>query len=129
MGVADQPRIGFVLAERSIHSTVSNHPFVVSRYAAFQSRSYLFFGVECCNGGDLQASLRQTGCLEEDCASKSLADIAPALGFVHHHHGNVFADRNGHVKLADFGASEFGLGKSEHVGEEKRSVGRCGRWW
>ena len=113
-------RIDFVLAERRIHAHVTNHPFVVSLYAAFQSRTYLFLCMEYCSGGDLQDLLRQFDRLDEENAIRYLSEISLAVDFLHDHGvihrdlkpENVLVDSKGHVKLTDFGLSEFGLGEA-----------------
>ena len=126
--LSQKNNIDLVLAERKIHSSI-HHPFVVSLYAAFQSRTFLFLCMEYCNGGDLQALLRNVSYLDEDVALSYLAEICLAVGFLHDNDvihrdlkpENVLIDRTGHIKLTDFGLSEFGLGKSSKlvkIGEE-----------
>ena len=84
--------------------------------------------MEYCNGGDLQALLRNVSYLDEDVALSYLAEICLAVGFLHDNDvihrdlkpENVLIDRTGHIKLTDFGL-EFGLGKSSKlvkIGEE-----------
>ena len=117
--LSQKNNIDLVLAERKIHSSI-NHPFVVSLYTAFQSRTFLFLCMEYCNGGDLQALLRNVSYLDEDAAMPYVAEISLAVGFLHDNGvihrdlkpENVLIDRTGHIKLTDFGLSEFGLGKS-----------------
>lgn len=128
--LSQKNNIDLVLAERKIHSSI-NHPFVVSLYTAFQSRTFLFLCMEYCNGGDLQALLRNVSYLDEDAAMPYLAEISLAVGFLHDNGvihrdlkpENVLIDRTGHIKLTDFGLSELGLGKSSKsvkIGDESK---------
>ena len=77
----------------------------------------------------MQALLRNVSYLDEDVALSYLAEICLAVGFLHDNAvihrdlkpENVLIDRTGHIKLTDFGLSEFGLGKSSKlvkIGEE-----------
>ena len=67
--------------------------------------------------------LRNVSYLDEDVALSYLAEICLAVGFLHDNAvihrdlkpENVLIDRTGHIKLTDFGLSEFGLGKSSKL--------------
>ena len=120
--LSQKNNIDLVLAERKIHSSI-HHPFVVSLYAAFQSRTFLFLCMEYCNGGDLQALLRNVSYLDEDVALSYLAEICLAVGFLHDNDvihrdlkpENVLIDRTGHIKLTDFGLANLGKSSKQRL--------------
>ncbi|XP_031479670.1 probable serine/threonine protein kinase IRE4 isoform X2 [Nymphaea colorata] len=108
-----------ILAERNILITVRN-PFVVRFFYSFTSNENLYLVMEYLNGGDLFSLLKNIGCLEEDVARKYIAELVLALEYLHsmgivHRDlkpANILVGHNGHIKLTDFGLSEFGLLKS-----------------
>lgn len=97
----------------------TSHPFLISLVRSFQDRSNLFFVMEFANGGDLFFHLsRRPGraFLEED-ARFYAGEVTLALIYLHDSGiiyrdlkmDNILMDRDGHVKLADFGLSKDGM--------------------
>ncbi|PRP73547.1 AGC (cAMP-dependent, cGMP-dependent and protein kinase C) kinase family protein [Planoprotostelium fungivorum] len=105
-----------VAAERNILCQ-TQHDFVVKMYYSFQSVDYLFLVMEYANGGDLFSLLCEHGSVSEDTARMYVAETALALEYLHSQGivhrdlkpDNLLIDRNGHIKLTDFGLSSLGL--------------------
>ncbi|KAE8690298.1 hypothetical protein F3Y22_tig00110896pilonHSYRG00015 [Hibiscus syriacus] len=69
-----------ILADRNILISVRN-PFVVRFFYSFTCRE-IFTWSEYLNGGDLY-SLRNLGCLDEDMVRVYIAEVVPALEYLH----------------------------------------------
>uniref|UniRef100_A0A674NB96 non-specific serine/threonine protein kinase n=1 Tax=Takifugu rubripes TaxID=31033 RepID=A0A674NB96_TAKRU len=88
----------------------SNSPWVVQLCCAFQDEHYLYMVMEYMPGGDL-VNLTSTYDVPEKWAKFYTAEVVMALdaihsmGFIHRDvkPDNMLLDRNGHLKLADFG--------------------------
>ncbi|KFD73134.1 hypothetical protein M514_04855 [Trichuris suis] len=99
-----------VKAERDILSEADNE-WVVKLYYSFQDKDCLFFIMEYIPGGDMMALLIKKGLFEEQLAKFYIAELVCAihsvhkLGFIHRDikPDNILIDRNGHIKLTDFG--------------------------
>jgi len=97
-------------AERNILQDVQ-HPFIVEMKYAFQTEGKLYMILEFAQGGELFNLLEQENIFDEEWASFYLAEITLALGHLHTNGviyrdlkpENILLDREGHVKLADFG--------------------------
>lgn len=106
-----------VRAERAIMMSQSESPFVAKLYFTFQSKSYLYLVMEYLNGGDCAALVKALGGLPEDWAKKYTAEVVVGVqdlhekGIVHRDlkPDNLLIDKNGHLKLTDFGLSRMGL--------------------
>lgn len=106
----------FVLNEKRILNEVSNEHIVRGVYT-FQSRKCLYMVMEFMRGGDCANLLEFVGCFDEEVAQRYLAEILLSLEYLHNsgiiHRDlkpdNVLIDTEGHLKLTDFGLSEFGL--------------------
>jgi serine/threonine protein kinase len=104
-----------VRAERDILATIQN-PFVVRFIWSFESARKLFLVMEFLPGGDLYSLLSNLGYLDEDVARQYAAEIVLALEYLHQagivHRDlkpdNILIDREGHIKLTDFGLSKQG---------------------
>lgn len=101
-----------VRAERDILSETSNH-WVVQLYFSFQDESRLYLVMEYLCGGDLMTALIKRGRFNEPTARFFAGEITIALNSIHQLHflhrdlkpDNVLIDKNGHIKLTDFGLS------------------------
>lgn len=99
-----------VKAERDILAEADNE-WVVKLYYSFQDNENLYFVMDYIPGGDLMSLLIKLGVFEEPLARFYVAELVLALesvhklGFIHRDikPDNVLIDRDGHIKLTDFG--------------------------
>lgn len=100
--------------ERNIMQKI-RHPFIIRLYYAFQTPEKLYFVMEFVNGGELFTLLRNMKKFPEDQARFYAAEVVLALGYLHKHKviyrdlkpTNILMDKNGHIKLTDFGLSKI----------------------
>lgn len=136
-----------VIRERHILAQMS-HPFIVSLFYAFQSRTNFYLCLEYIPGGELFTYMRRKGHIPLEEAKFYIAEIALAL---HHLHTlgivyrdlkpeNVMLGSDGHIKLTDFGlAKELATdststfcGTHEYLAPEiikHQPYGRDVDWW
>lgn len=89
----------------------ANHPFVCQLCYAFQNSESLFLVMEFLPGGDLMTLLINKDVLPEAETRFYVAEMVVAidtihkLGFIHRDvkPDNLLLDKNGHIKLSDFG--------------------------
>lgn len=99
--------------ERKILISTATSPHVARLYFSFQSSDYLYLVMEYVPGGDVAALLKKVGCLSERWAKQYICELILALDSLHRQHilhrdlkpDNLLIDRNGHLKLSDFGLS------------------------
>jgi len=100
--------------EREILEQVK-HPFITELYFSFDTDTHNFMGMEFCNGGELYTLLNK-GDREwsEEKVRYYAAEIVLALEYTHgkgilHRDiksANFLFDKEGHIKLIDFGLSK-----------------------
>ncbi|RHY92236.1 hypothetical protein DYB37_006731 [Aphanomyces astaci] len=123
-----QHQVAHTKAERNVLIKCYNHPFIVKLHAAFQTIDHLHMVLEFCPGGELFFHLSKAGRFSEAHTAFYCAEIYLALDHLHTHAiiyrdlkpENVLLDREGHVRLADFGLSK------ENVTERKLAATFCG---
>lgn len=102
-----------VRAERMVLSE-ANNPWIVELKASFQDDHHLYLVMDYLAGGDLMSLLMAKDILAEEDAKFYAAELILAIESVHNlkciHRDlkpdNVLIDKNGHIKLSDFGLSK-----------------------
>lgn len=105
-------QLAHVRAERDVLAE-SNSPWVVQLFYSFQDPSYLYLVMEFLPGGDLMTMLIKYDTFSEDVTRFYMAEGVLAiqavhdLGFIHRDikPDNILIDKDGHIKLSDFGLS------------------------
>lgn len=106
----DRNQIQHVKAEVDVLS-VATSPWVVELKCSFKDEKYLYLVMEYLPGGDLMSLLVKKDTLSEDEARFYMAEMVLAVESVHklnYTHrdlkpDNILIDKNGHIKLSDFG--------------------------
>jgi len=96
--------------ERDVLDAV-RHPFIVDMIYAFQAANKVYLILEYLSGGELFMQLQKERMLMEDTAIFYLSQVLLALQHLHQcgiiyrdlKPENIMLDREGHVKLTDFG--------------------------
>ncbi|KAK8581827.1 hypothetical protein V6N12_072035 [Hibiscus sabdariffa] len=99
-----------VRAERNLLAEVASH-FIVKLYYSFQDAEYLYLIMEYLPGGDMMTLLMREDTLTETVARFYIAQSVLAIESIHKHNyihrdikpDNLLLDKNGHLKLSDFG--------------------------
>lgn len=105
-------QLAHVRAERDVLAESASE-WIVQLYYSFQDPSYLYLIMEFLPGGDLMTMLIKYDTFSEDVTRFYMAECVLAidavhqLGFIHRDikPDNILIDKDGHVKLSDFGLS------------------------
>ena len=101
-------------------------PWIVELKASFQEDDYLYLIMEYLPGGDFMNLLIKKDILSEEDARFYTAELILAIESIHKldcihrdiKHDNVLIDKNGHIKLSDFGLAKV----SEKIFEKKDEI-------
>lgn len=118
--VINQKDTAHTKAERSILESIK-HPFIVDLVYAFQTGGKLYLILEYLPGGELFMHLEREGIFTEETACFYSAEIVLALEHLHScgivyrdlKPENILLDKDGHVKLTDFGLCKEALEDGE----------------
>uniref|UniRef100_A0A158Q8X1 Protein kinase C n=1 Tax=Elaeophora elaphi TaxID=1147741 RepID=A0A158Q8X1_9BILA len=103
-------------------ATSRRHPFLVNLFACMQSKEHVFFVMEYSMGGDLMRHIHDD-IFTEDRSCFYAACVLLGLEFLHANNiiyrdlklDNLLLDREGYVKLADFGLCKEGMGPTDRT--------------
>ncbi|XP_038971609.1 serine/threonine-protein kinase 38-like [Phoenix dactylifera] len=103
-------QVEHVKAERNLLAEVDS-AYIVKLYCSFQDEEFLYLIMEYLPGGDMMTLLMRKDTLTEDEARFYVAETVLAIESIHKHNyihrdikpDNLLLDRNGHMKLSDFG--------------------------
>ncbi|KAG0709365.1 kinase-like protein [Suillus ampliporus] len=121
-------QLAHIRAERDLLAE-STSPWVVQLFYSFQDPLYLYLIMEFLPGGDLMTMLMKYDVFSEDVTRFYMAECILAieavhdLGYIHRDikPDNILIDKNGHLKLSDFGLST-GLHKTTDGDFYKRLI-------
>jgi protein kinase X len=121
-----------VASERALLLNKTNHPFVVKAYHTYKDERNLYMILEYVPGGELLSMARgNASCFANDTAKFYAAQLVMALQYLHADNiiyrgmvpDNLLIDRQGYIKLVDFGfAKQF----PPSTGEEQKTYTLCG---
>lgn len=103
-------QVEHVKAERNLLAEVASD-YIVKLYCSFQDAEYLYLVMEYLPGGDIMNLLVREDTLTESVAKFYIAECVLAIESIHRHNyihrdikpDNILLDKNGHIKLSDFG--------------------------
>ncbi|TWU74382.1 serine/threonine protein kinase, AGC [Metarhizium rileyi] len=117
-------QVDHVRHERAVLADVAGHPFITNLLASFSDRDSLYMLLDYVPGGELFSYLRKFRRFDESTAQFYAAEIVLVLEYLHEQQGgvayrdlkpeNLLLDKDGHIKLVDFGfAKRLGY-KGDH---------------
>eukprot|EP01025_Chloroclados_australasicus_P023525 TRINITY_DN23824_c0_g1_i1.p1 TRINITY_DN23824_c0_g1~~TRINITY_DN23824_c0_g1_i1.p1 ORF type:complete len:478 (-),score=66.09 TRINITY_DN23824_c0_g1_i1:536-1969(-) len=124
-------QVEHVNAERNVLVEVDS-PYVVQLYYSFQDEDFLYLIMEFCSGGDLMTLLMKKDILSDEETRYYMASTISALEIVHNkgyiHRDikpdNLLLDRDGHMKLSDFGLCKpIDISSLPTIQEDSEAVG------
>ncbi|EEB11858.1 cAMP-dependent protein kinase catalytic subunit, putative [Pediculus humanus corporis] len=139
-------QVEHTLYEKRILSSI-HFPFVVYMEFFFKDNSYLYFVMPFILGGEMFSHLRKLGKFEENLCRFYAAQVVLALQYLHHldlvyrdlKPENILIDRNGYLKLTDFGFCKIVSGRTwtlcgtpEYLAPEvilSKGYGKSVDWW
>ncbi|KAF3446653.1 hypothetical protein FNV43_RR11833 [Rhamnella rubrinervis] len=103
-------QVEHVRSERNLLAEVDSR-CIVKLFYSFQDSDFLYLIMEYLPGGDIMTLLMREDTLSEDVARFYIAESILAIHSIHQHNyihrdikpDNLILDRNGHLKLSDFG--------------------------
>lgn len=103
-------QVEHVKAERNLLAEVASD-YIVKLRCSFQDSEYLYLVMEYLPGGDMMTFLMREEVLTENVARFYIAEAVLAIESIHKHNyihrdikpDNLLLDKNGHLKLSDFG--------------------------
>ncbi|KAH3808354.1 cAMP-dependent protein kinase catalytic subunit PRKX-like isoform X2 [Dreissena polymorpha] len=106
-------QIEHVKNEKEILASIS-HPFIVNMYWANHDNTFLYMLMEYVPGGEVFSYLRNYGRFSNSMANFYASEIVSALEYLHSRSivyrdlkpENLLLDRDGHLKITDFGFSK-----------------------
>ena len=113
-----------VLRERKVFEYGKKSNFLASLHSSFQSLDKLFFVMEFLPGGDLLFHITKIGRFTSIQARFYAAELYLAVNHLHKNNiihrdlklENILLDKNGHLKLTDFGVSKLEIARGECTG-------------
>ena len=110
--IMDKKCEGTILLERDLLSKM-NHPFIVNMHFSFQDLNTLYLVMDLITGKDLRYHLAKLKKFSEEQSKFFLACTILGLEYIHYNKilhrdikpDNLVLDKNGYVKLTDFGIS------------------------
>lgn len=147
--IISQNEVGHTLTENRVLRT-TNHPFLIALKYSFRDEERLCYVMEFAGGGELFYHLSAERKFSEEKTRFYAAEIVSALGYLHDHDiiyrdlklENLLLDRDGHVKIADFGLCKDNItfsgttrtfcGTPEYLSPEvieDNNYGRAVDWW
>ncbi|EMG47339.1 hypothetical protein G210_2347 [Candida maltosa Xu316] len=117
-----------VKSERAVMMRQSDSPYVAQLYNSFQSKEYLYLVMEYLNGGDCATLIKNLGVLGVDWTKRYISEIIVCVadlhtrGIIHRDlkPDNILIDKNGHLKLTDFGLSRLGVVGRQRTQQQHR---------
>lgn len=116
-------QVDHVRHERAVLADVAGHPFITNLLASFSDRDSLYMLLDYVPGGELFSYLRKLRRFDEHVARFYAAEIVLVLEYLHEHQDgvayrdlkpeNLLLDKDGHIKLVDFGFAKR-LGKRDN---------------
>lgn len=93
---------------------IVEHPFIIRMWGTFQDSKAVFMIMDYIEGGELFTLLRKSQRFPNPVAKFYAAEVCLALEYLHSHGiiyrdlkpENILLDKNGHIKLTDFGFSK-----------------------
>lgn len=117
-------QIDHVRHERAVLAEVSGHPFITNLVATFADQDSLYMLLDYVPGGELFSYLRKFRRFDEPVARLYAAEIVLVLEYLHEQQGgiayrdlkpeNLLLDKDGHIKLVDFGFAKRLGHKDDH---------------
>ena len=113
--LGDHKKVAQAMTERKVLVEV-RHPFIVQLHWTFQTKGYLYFVLEFCQGGELFYHISKRGRFDEETAKFYFSEVLLGLEYLHNRNilyrdlklENILLDEEGHVRLTDFGVSKVG---------------------